>query len=90
MWLGQNKNSLFTPMDIKWKKHIKILGITFTYDKTEAFNLNYNRKLNDLEKTLNLWKMRDLSLLGRILITKTLGIPKFIFTASVMVIIPNV
>ena len=56
----------------------------FTYDKTELQNRNYNEKLVNLEKTLNLWKMRDLSLIGRILIVKTLGISKFVFASSII------
>ena len=36
--------------------------------------MNYNEKLENLEKTLNIWKMCDLSLMGRNLIVKSLGI----------------
>ena len=41
------------------------------------------KNLRYLEKTLNLWKMPDLSLMRRILIVKSLGISKFIYTAAV-------
>ena len=84
MWIGSDKYRKETPLNVKWKTSLKILGIYFSYDNTEALNLNYNSKIADLEKTLNLWKMRDLTLLGKILITKSLGISKFIYTASVM------
>ena len=83
MWIGTKKDSNETPLNITWKKELKILGIYFSYDKNESYNLNYRNKLDQLEKTLNLWKMRKLSLIGKILIVKTLGLSKFIYTASV-------
>ena len=83
MWLGRSRFSNKTPLNLKWTNTaIKILGIYFTYDETEILNLNYNDKLKDLERTLNLWKMRGLTLIGRILV-KTLGISKFTYVASV-------
>ena len=40
--------------------------------------------MKSLKKTINLWKWRGLSLLGRIQIIKTFAIPKFMFRASVL------
>ena len=86
MWLGANKGVNLKPLNLNWKNCVKILGIFFSYDETEAFNRNYNEKLQNLEKTLNLWKMRDLTLMGRVLIAKSLGVSKLVYTASVTVI----
>ena len=83
MWLGASKGVKLKPLNLKWKECVKILGISFSYDTTEAFNRNYNEKLQNLEKTLNLWKMRDLTLMGRVLIAKSLGMSKLVYTASV-------
>ncbi|RMX44419.1 hypothetical protein pdam_00011217, partial [Pocillopora damicornis] len=38
------------------------------------------------EKTINLWKWRGLSLLGRIQVIKTFPIPKLMYRASVLLI----
>ncbi|MCP3888847.1 MAG: hypothetical protein GY702_08215 [Desulfobulbaceae bacterium] len=73
-----------TDFDFKWKKNINILGIHFSYDETEMFNVNYNEQLKKMEKTLNLWKMRDLSLMGRIMITKSVALSKFIYLGSII------
>jgi hypothetical protein len=40
--------------------------------------------LKELKATLNLWKMRNLTLIGKILITKSLAIPKLIYQAQVL------
>ena len=65
------------------KHNKKIPGIYFSYNKTEAFNLNYDEQLENLEKTLNLLKMHGLFSIGRIVIVKSLGISKYIYTAAV-------
>ena len=63
---------------------IKILGIYFGYDVRQSDNLNFRETLTSIKKSVNLWKWRGLSLLGRIQIAKTFAIPKFMFRASVI------
>ena len=63
---------------------IKILGVYFGYDAKQRDELNFRNTLKSLKKTINLWKWRGLSLLGRIQIIKTFAIPKFMFRASVL------
>ena len=63
---------------------IKILGIYFGYDVRQRDNLNFRETLKSIKKSVNLWKWRGLSLLGRIQIVKTFAIPKFMFRASVI------
>ena len=61
---------------------IKILGIYFGGNVKERDDLNYRETLKSIKKSLNLWKWRGLSLLGRIQIVKTFAIPKLMFRAS--------
>ena len=63
---------------------IKILGIYFDYHKTTRRNLNFNSILKSIKKTLNMWRWRGLTLLGRIQIVKTFAIPKFMYKASLI------
>ena len=60
------------------------LGIHFSNDKCINDKLNFEKKLEDLQKILNSWKRRKLTLLGRINIVKTLGLSKLIYNASVL------
>ena len=46
--------------------------------------LNFGEKILNLEKTLNTWQRRNLTLYGKINIVKTLGISKLIYSASVL------
>ncbi|KAL9966977.1 hypothetical protein ACROYT_G025128 [Oculina patagonica] len=63
-------------------KPLKKLGIFFSYDKKQAVKLNFDSILDSLKKTLNLWKWRHLTILGRIQIIKSFAIPKFLYRAS--------
>ena len=64
--------------------NIKILGVYFGYDAKQRDELNFRNTLKSFKKTINLWKWRGLSLLGRIQILKTFAIPKLMFRASVL------
>ena len=87
MWLGAWRNRTDTPYNFKWPQEpIRALGIFFSYNSDDANNLNFGEKIRKLEKTLNSWKRRKLTLHGRIKIVKTLGLSKLIYNTSVLVI----
>ena len=85
MWLGQWKNRRDTPFNISWPVDpICPLGVFFSYNATtcKAAKLNFDEKLRSMEKSLNIWKNRKLTLIGRINIVKTLALSKLIFNSS--------
>ena len=53
------------------------MGAYFNYNKPAGKKANFDMTLNSIQKTLNMWKWRGLTLLGRIQIVKTFAIPKF-------------
>ena len=82
--LGNN-----TLEDVDLVKHnicgaIKILGVYFGYDIKQRDSLNFKKTLKEIKKSINMWKWRGLSLLGRIQIIKTFAIPKLMYRASVI------
>ena len=78
LWIGKDKNNKDTPLGISWpKKTIKLLGLYIGHNEKDIEVCNFRHKLNDVKQLLNSWRERDLSLLGRILIIKTLALPKF-------------
>ena len=87
MWLGSWKNKTDTPFGFRWPRDpIKALGIFFSYDENKANDLNFAEKIRNLEKTLNTWKKRNLTLYGKINVVNTFGLSKLIYNASVPVI----
>ena len=81
-WLSSPHDS---PEDLgieKVNKPIKILGNFFTYDWQKFQELNFEKLIKSIKKSINTWQLRNLTLLGRIQIIKTFAIPKFMFQAS--------
>ena len=70
------------------KNSIKILGLHFSYDKFLQNAKNFQETMINIQRILQIWKMRQLTLEGRILIFKTLAISKIVFLAS-QTTIPN-
>ena len=62
---------------------IKILGIYFSYNKKLENENNFLDHITKLQKVINIWKMRNLSLLGKITIFKTLALSNIIHLALV-------
>ena len=70
--------------------HFKALGINFLINTKAMFDLNYKVKLKQIEGTLNCWRSRNLSLVGKICVIKTLLWPQLLYLFSVLSIkIPN-
>jgi hypothetical protein len=64
-------------------KKLKLLGIIITHDENEMVKLNLDKKLKELASIFGLWKTRNLTIEGRILLAKTMGISKFNHIAAV-------
>ena len=62
---------------------MKVLGVLFGNIPVEQDN--WMPKINKLEKALNLWRSRSLSLLGKALIINVLGFSKLLYLAKVLV-----
>ena len=87
MWCGQWKERTDTPFGFKWPKEpISAIGVFCSHNQVSAEWLNFGRKIKILEKTLKIWKQRNLTLYGKINIVKTLGLSKFIYLASVLAV----
>jgi hypothetical protein len=57
------------------RKNIKICGIVIGQDA----QVNVSRVITNLKKQLDMWRMRSLTILGKILILKTFGISQLIY-----------
>ena len=74
IWLGKWKNREDTPFNFKWPKDsVFVLGVHFSNCKRTCDKLNFYDKLDALEKTLNNWKRRKLTLPRKINIVKSLA-----------------
>ena len=60
---------------------VKILGIHFSYNKNLMNERNFLVTVENIEKLLNVWRQRDLTLEGKIIIFKSLAISKIVHVA---------
>jgi hypothetical protein len=73
MWLGKWRNSEDTPMGLKWVKEIHSLGIFFSYNTDYVVQKNFSDRTKAFKRILDLWSQRNLSLIGKIAILKSLA-----------------
>ncbi|KAK2570047.1 LINE-1 retrotransposable element ORF2 protein [Acropora cervicornis] len=83
MWLGPWANKKVKPLGLKWVKGpARFLGIYLSYDKNGNNVHNFGRKMLKLRLKLDIWRTRDLTLFGRVLIMKSLGISQLVYSIS--------
>ena len=64
LWLGSNQSRTDKPLGFRWTSdRIKVLGIHI--GNMELSHTIWDEKIDKFIRTLNLWKMRDLSLKGK-------------------------
>ncbi len=65
--------------DIVEQDSVKICGITYSNDIDIAYKENIINRIVKLERQLNIWRQRNLTIEGKILITKTFGLSQIIY-----------
>ena len=83
MWLGAWRDRSDEPLGLTWVRKMKILGVVFGTVPVDQDN--WQPKLSKLEKSLNLWKSRALSLIGKSLIVNVLGLSKLLYLAKTLI-----
>ena len=85
-WLGKARHRTTQPARCKWtsltKGCIKILSITFSYNKALVDKENFYTLSLDCRTLLNIWKQRWLSLGGKIQVFKSLVASKPVYLAT--------
>jgi hypothetical protein len=84
MWIGKDINNRTTPLEIKWVKQVHALGIFFSYDTDSVIQKNFMDRAKEFKQILDMWTQRDLSLIGKITILKSLAFSKLIYQCGVL------
>ena len=68
---------------MKWMNTpTKLLGIYVSCDERGNSQMNFNLKVQKLQTNLDIWKSRGLTLYGKVLIIKSLGLSSLIYSIS--------
>ena len=91
--LGKLKNKMKTlPNVLKGIKindgPFKALGIWYSHNQNEVLDLNFTERIKNMNKLINIWRSRNLSLKGKITIIRSLILPQIQFLFS-MVLVPE-
>jgi hypothetical protein len=74
--------------NINWvTDYVKCLGIYFGHNKAECKKLNIEKQLLKSEKIINSWKKRNIAMVGRIMIVKSLIIPNITYVESLILFV---
>ena len=85
MLLGSLREMIHIKHNVKFSNTcIKLLGIFISNNSQEIIMENFQSKIDSLIRQLHWWKARDLSLKGRVLIIKSLGLSKFQYLSSLL------
>ena len=71
-------------LGLKFVTNITITGATLSVDPALNYENNYKKALDKMETALNMWRQRNLSLLGRVLVVKSQALSRLQFLASVL------
>ena len=87
MWIGERRNSNDSPFELKWVNQIKILGIHFSSTNTAShIELNWKPKIIKIKQKILSFQKRNLGLLGKICIIKSLLASELIYTMQAICI----
>ena len=84
--IGSLRNSnapLCSELNLRWANHnVSALGVVFSTNQNTIKKLNYEPQLEKIQNVSNMWRDRDLSLIGKIVVLKALAISKLVFLFS--------
>lgn len=79
--LTVHESDLVSIEGIKVKKEVKYLGITLSKSTSERISQNFHPKIENSKSIFNCWLQRDLSIFGRILLSKAEGLSRLVYPA---------
>lgn len=86
LWIGAmrfQRRKFAAFKNISWPSHkVKALGVWLSTIKEESITLNYDEKKEIISKTIENWQFRRLTLLGKIVVIKSLLASQLVYVMS--------
>ena len=74
----------YNGQEIKWVDEITVIGIIFSNNTEQCRQKNFDNVIEKLQDQLNIWKQRDLSILGKVQIIKTFGVSQLQYVMNMV------
>ena len=89
--LGDTEGKVTKILSIKCTlEPVKVLGIWVCKNMEEIHDVNFKERIEKLRTVLNMWRQRDLSLKGKVVIINTLALSQIQYVSSVLYVSDNV
>ena len=83
IWIGSLKQNTQKLLNFECPKQpIKFLGTYLSYNEAQNYHNNFTLKIQKMDAQLNIWLSRDLTVFGRTLLAKSLGLSQLVYIAS--------
>ena len=86
--IGSIRNTdvkFFSSRRVNWiSDPVKLLGVTISHDKQECYDINLKPLLARTKNILDIWKIRNLSLIGKVEVANTLVSSLFVYKCTVL------
>ena len=80
MYFGDSTQKNQFKYGIRLVNSVKILGVTFSNETAASDNdINFQPKIEQLERICSLWEKRYLTIIGKITVLKSFGLPIFVY-----------
>jgi hypothetical protein len=86
MQIGREDVDILSGLGISRVGKMKITGVVLGWDRKEVEEDNFKPALDKLSRVLNMWKGRNLSVLGRVMAVKAQAISLFQFLGSIIAV----
>jgi len=91
IWLGEYREYPKQACDINFTDDpVRCLGIYIGHNKLKCHEKNWNEKIEKIQRVLNMWKKRELTLLGKVTIVKTVIMSKLVHNFSLLATPENI
>ena len=88
VWVGKDslqKQPICEDLGLQWCRTFQLLGITFDVDHLDnMLDINLERKMVEMDNVLRSYKRRNLTIIGKITVIKTMVVSKLIHVLSVL------
>ena len=85
MWIGSIKENKAKPLRIRLPNEpIKTIGVYYVYDVKLLREKNLIERVYSIQKLINIWSSRGLSIYGKFTIIKSFLVPKFVYICALL------